>query len=142
MIVVDASLATKWLFLEEDSDRALSFLARNGHELHGPDLLLTEVAGAIIRRANFDKDAERARHAVAEWRRMWDDGHLTAHRPTTDRVQAAAALGLRLGHPLADCMYLQLAIELGCELATCDGKFAARARRDDDRVRLLREYDL
>ena len=53
MIVVDASLAVKWLVLEPDADRAYSFLQSRSGELAAPELLLSEVSGAIVRRANM-----------------------------------------------------------------------------------------
>jgi predicted nucleic acid-binding protein len=56
-------------------------------------------------------------------------------------VAEAAGIALRLGHPLADCLYLALAIELDCDLATCDAKFQARASSAYPRVQLLSEFN-
>lgn len=47
-LVVDASVAMKWLVPEEDSDAADRLLAEN-HELHAPRLMVLEVAKASVR---------------------------------------------------------------------------------------------
>jgi predicted nucleic acid-binding protein len=49
----------------------------------------------------------------------------------------AAALALDLGHPLKDCVYLAMAMELGCDLVTCDARFAEKACEAWAGVRLL-----
>ena len=55
-------------------------------------------------------------------------------------LHRAALIALTLGHPLADCIYLSLARELRCGLATCDGKFVERAVRLYPEIRLLEDY--
>lgn len=140
MIVVDASLATKWFVIEPDSAAALRFLQTHKGDLHGPDLLLVEVPSAIVRRANEDKAfAPQARAALSDWRAAWENLH--RHELTAELVEGAAALAMRLGHPLADCVYLALAMAYDCDLATCDAKFQAKASRHYGRVRLLQQYE-
>jgi predicted nucleic acid-binding protein len=139
MIVVDASLATKWFLRETESDTALRFLNEHDKILNGPDLLLTEVSGAIVRRANMDKTfGTIALDALREWHSVW--ATIEAHRINAKSAERASLLAMTLGHPLPDCVYLQLAIELGCDLATCDAKFRNRAIAIHPRVRLLEEY--
>jgi predicted nucleic acid-binding protein len=58
-------------------------------------------------------------------------------RLTGMEIAKASNLALALGHPLKDCIYLALAMELECELVTCDAKFAAKAASTWDRVRVL-----
>ncbi len=64
------------------------------------------------------------------------------HRVTQRRLYQAGKLALALAHPVADCIYLALAIEFGCELATCDAKFQAKAREQYPQVKMLRDFDL
>jgi predicted nucleic acid-binding protein len=71
---------------------------------------------------------------------FWDHGGIALQRLTTDRVARAARIALELGHPLADCVYLALAIELDCDLATCDAKFHAKSAVRYPRTRMLAEY--
>lgn len=139
MIVVDASLATKWFLREQESDAALRFLEDHGTVLNGPDLLLSEVSGAIVRRANmYDAFQPLALDVLGEWLTTWET--ISAHRITAQRAERASRLAMSLGHPLADCVYLQLAVELGCDLATCDAKFRDRAVAIYPGIRLLSHF--
>ena len=54
-------------------------------------------------------------------------------------LATAAGLAVDLGHPLKDCIYLALAIELECELVTADARFAEKAKGVWDKVRVLGE---
>lgn len=129
MIVVDASLAAKTVLRELGSDAAHRFHDKHMDALNAPDLLLSEVTSAIVRRANEREFSnEEALANLAGWVRAWRNGLYTSHRLTDRRAAAAGMLAIGLGHPLADCIYLALAIEFGCPLATCDRKFAAKAR--------------
>ena len=44
--IVDASVAVKWLVVEEDADAAQE-LATSGHDLHAPRLMASEVANTV-----------------------------------------------------------------------------------------------
>jgi len=143
MIVVDASLAAKWVLWESDSDRAFAFLHAYGEAMAAPDTLLHEVTGAVVSRHNRrEMDKREALESIAQWAGFWRDQLIHAHRVTAELVQHAGELAIALGHPIADCIYLALAIELGCDLATCDAKFHARAGAHLPNVRLLEEFDL
>ena len=141
MIVVDASLATKWLVEEADHDRALQFLSLFRTEIAAPDLLLSEVSSAIVRRANArDFTTSDAVERIAEWALLWGRGPIAKYRLTAHLIAEAAQIALGLGHPLADCIYLALAIDLDCDLATCDAKFQAKALAAYPRVKLLAAF--
>lgn len=141
MIVVDASLAAKWLFEEAESEAAKKFAIDNAGRICGPDLLFTEVAGVAVRRANIAPELlEHSHAALGVWTAYWRDGFIDAHRVTPDLLHDAAMLAITMRHPLPDCVYLALADALTCELATCDRKFAARAARLYPRIRLLEDY--
>ncbi len=141
MIVVDASIAAKWLLWEADTPRALGFLRTYGEDLHGPDLVFVEVAAVIVRRANIEKSIQSgALRALDKWTIAWADHVLRPHRVTQARLLAAGRLAIDLGHPLKDCIYLALAIELGCDLATADRRFAEKAAQRWPATRLLESY--
>ena len=140
MIVLDASLATKLVLAEEGSAAALDFATRYDGRLAGPDLLLTEVCGAIVRHANQDKRlTETSVRALERWTDDWDSGVIHSYRVTADLTARAASMALELGHPLADCVYLALAAQLDCDLATCDVKFRDKAMGRFATIRLLSE---
>ncbi len=141
MIVVDASLAVKWLLWETDTPAAIDFLRSHGGELAAPELIFLEVAGVIVRRANENKSIHAdALRALEKWTIAWSDHVVKNFRVTQRRLFRASSLALRLGHPLKDCLYLALAQELRADLATCDAKFRTRALSLYPPIRLLSEF--
>lgn len=141
MIVVDASIAVKWLVEEPDSDRAAQFLEKYRGQLIAPDLMLIEVAGALVRRSNSDQAfASDAFEAVETWASVWTTATVHSEPVTPARVLRAAEIALQLVHPIKDCLYLALAVELGAELATCDARFRDRVGSRYSNVKLLSNY--
>ena len=120
-VVVDASVAVKWLVKEQGSDKAL---ALNMLRLHAPSLLVAECALALWRKVRAgDLDALDAVTRLGALR----------HAPLTfaadhELAQTAMPLALELGHPIYDCMYIALALELAAPLVTADKKLAGIIR--------------
>jgi predicted nucleic acid-binding protein len=138
VIVVDASLAVKWYLAEASSNEARAAFERHAGNILAPDIILTEVIGAIVRRANVNK-AERAASeaAIAKFIALIAEGFVTVSPTSTTQMGRAANLAIDLGHPLKDCIYLALAMEMGCDLITCDSRFAEKAKGVWARVRVL-----
>ena len=117
--VVDASVAVKWLVVEEDADVAQE-LATSGQDLHAPRLMASEVANALWRKT---RAGEIARGAA---------GVLLANVPdmpvrwgSDEAVSAdAVRLALALDRPIYDCVYLALAHRIGAVMLTADLRFA------------------
>ena len=138
MIVVDASVAVKWLVSEVSSDLADDLLARNRGELVAPAIFAIEVAGALVRKANEVKANRTGSEAgLSSLSEMLDNEVIAIRSTTIADLTGAFNLALDLGHPLKDCIYLALAMELGCELVTCDARFAAKAKGIWAGVRVL-----
>jgi predicted nucleic acid-binding protein len=143
MIAVDASVAAKWLFRENGSEQALRFLQQFKGQLVAPDLIYVEVAGAIVRRNNSDNAyRQSARIVLASWVEACRSDVVRSYRLTPELLADASRIALEIGHPLKDCLYLSLAMDLGCELATADIRFRDKARPLNGAVRLLDEYQL
>jgi len=141
MIVVDASLAVKWLFREADSELALHFLKQQKGELAAPDLIYIEVAGVVVRRGNENKpDRQSALRAIETWTRVYAGQVVKPFDTTPNRLRNAGHIALRIGHPLKDCVYLALARELDAELATCDRKLREKALPLYPNIKLLADY--
>lgn len=129
MIVLDASIAVKWYLTEVGSDDARAMFARHAGNIIVPDMFLAEVVGAMVRRGNINKAERPAAEAViSRFLSLIDEGFVAPVRMSGSQMQAASKLALDLGHPLKDCIYLALAMDLGCPLVTADAKFAAKAK--------------
>jgi len=141
MIVVDASLAVKWMLWEADSPTALALLRDPNLEFAAPELIFIEVAGVFVRRGNMDKALQAdALRALEQWTIAWSDHVVKNFRVTQRRLFRASSLALQLGTPLKDCVYLALAMELKCELLTCDARFRDKALALYPSIRLLSDY--
>lgn len=128
MIVVDASLAVKWYVREVLTFEALDILAEHQAAILVPDIFITEVTGALVRRANIDKTKRAdSEAAIAGFMTLFETGAIATVRSEPETVARAAGLAMDLGHPIKDCIYLALAMERECPLVTADGKFAAKA---------------
>jgi predicted nucleic acid-binding protein len=140
MIVVDASLGAKWFLDEAGSQEATELLVSQRRQIAAPDLFGIEVASALVRESNIRK--EEAAHfswGLARLGALLDSGAVNLMRTDNQALASAASTAIDIGHPLKDCIYLILAMELDCELMTCDARFAKKARDVWDRVRVLGE---
>ncbi len=125
MIVVDASVATKW-FLAEDDTPLANALLDGSQKLFAPALIRTEVHAAITRRFRTGQAPEaEVRQACRDWSEMIDEGLLTL-LPTEKDEPQVIDLALKLKHPFQDCLYLALAQRLRIPLVTADPKFIER----------------
>ena len=137
MIVIDASVAVKWLIDEPDSTSADRLLPRYAGAIAAPDLLLIETAGALVRQCNTGAfSAPTFESVLAEWQLLWAN-FIDARRTDLSDMVNAARMAVELGHPVKDCVYLGLAIELDAALVTADAKFRSRALRLHPRIELL-----
>jgi predicted nucleic acid-binding protein len=136
MIVVDASVAVKWLVPEHGSDAADRLLTTS-QKLFAPDLIRVEVAAALTRRFRTGQAPEgEVREDCDRWPRLLAEGIVTL-TPAEQDYPEAAALALQLKHPFQDCLYLALARRLQAPLVTADPKFIERAARFYPAVRAL-----
>jgi predicted nucleic acid-binding protein len=92
----------------------------------------------MVRRANINR-AERSasESSIAKFIGLISEEFIAVRNMSAPQVAVASQLALDLGHPLKDCLYLALAMELDCDLVTCDARFAEKAKGVWDRVRVL-----
>lgn len=122
MIVVDASVAVKWLLPEALADDARTFLDID-EQLTAPSLIQVEVAGAVTRKVRAGElDARLARTALDTWFEGLSSGFPILVYDDVDLARAAD-LSLSLRHALPDCLYLAVAMRLGVPLLTADRRF-------------------
>jgi predicted nucleic acid-binding protein len=138
MIAIDASVAVKWYRPEHFSLEATALFETNAGDLIAPDMFAVEVTSALVRNANAVKAARNImEQSILAFARELEIGSIRLTRLTAKGLTDAARLALDLGHPLKDCNYLALAMEQGCDLVTCDARFAAKAKRVWAGVRVL-----
>jgi predicted nucleic acid-binding protein len=120
-VVVDASVALRWCFQLNKSDRAEELL-QSGHHLVAPDLVIAEVTNAAWKFVIFDRMApESAVSAVREIVKAFEE--LVPMSSLRDR---ALAIAIELRHPAYDCFYLALAERSTAPLVTADERLIRR----------------
>lgn len=141
VVVIDASIAMKWLIIEEDSDKART-LGRSWRNdsvrLAAPHIVLAEVSNALYQRVR--RDLMSVAYARGLLRRFVLNG-LEVHH-TVHLYQRAIEIASQLNQGASyDSLYLALAESLDCDLWTADARFYRAARGRYPRVRLLAELD-
>lgn len=137
-LVVDASVAVKWVLPEDDSERAEVLVLRNDVLLHAPAFLFMEAANVFWAKARGGQlDSSQAPDRLSRLRRapllVWDGD---------EPLPRALDLARSLDHAVYDCAYLALALHLDAVYITADRRFWNKAQRIDelrDRVLLLQE---
>ncbi|MYB40852.1 MAG: type II toxin-antitoxin system VapC family toxin [Chloroflexi bacterium] len=119
-LVVDASVAVKWVIPEEGSDRARALLdaaARGEARLLAPDVYVAEVANVLWKRSHLVRDLrdDEAREALDNTLAT-----LPTLVPSAALASQALELALAFGRSLYDCLYVALALRAGCPLVTAD----------------------
>jgi predicted nucleic acid-binding protein len=134
-MVVDASVAVKWLLHEQDSSVAEALMG-GAYPLLAPTLLAVEVAAALTKASRSGRiNLSDSTLLMAVWLEILATKTINL---TDDRrlIEDAAVLAIDLRHPLQDCLYLALADRVGAPLVTADKVFAAKIGMPD-RVRVL-----
>jgi predicted nucleic acid-binding protein len=121
-IVVDASVAVKWVIAEEHSALADALSDR---QMSAPSLLLVECANALLRRVRAGEIPAQALPGKVRALRLAPVRLV----PTERHLEGAIALATQLRHSLYDCLYLALALDERAPLVTADQRFVEAVRR-------------
>jgi predicted nucleic acid-binding protein len=135
-IVVDCSVAAKWVLAEPGREAARKLLERSAKReisLIAPDLILVEFASLISKHyrrkliSSVDAEASfdlftRIAPALVE---------------TSPLLNSALALSLEYGASLWDCVYIALAVEHKCACLTADGRLFRSGIGRHSTLRLL-----
>jgi len=133
LVVLDASVAVRWVVEEEGSVEAAALLEQELSWIT-PRLLLTEVASALRRKVADNALAPAVAgqaldvllQAVADGViRLIDDERI---------IGQALLLAMSLQHKVPDCLYLALAEREGAAIATADDRLSRLARSRAVRV--------
>ena len=116
-IVLDASVAVKWVLREEHAATARRILSTR--ELLAPHLLWAEVGNTLWKRhRRQESSVEEVRRMLAEI--QWLPITTFAHWPL---LPAALDLALSLHQTVYDCLYLALAEARNSVMVTADRRF-------------------
>lgn len=123
IVVIDASVAVKWIVVEPRHEIALDLLS-DGIVRHAPDLILSEVANALRKKHQLGHVSAAQAHAG------FDDipAYFRDLAPPSKTIHEAFQLGIDFNHATMDCVYLALARQIGGILITDDEKFVAKCR--------------
>ncbi len=116
-LVVDASIAVKWVVEEDGTPQALAL--RERAKLIAPELLVAECANILWKKVQRTELSTKEALLAA---RLLQGAEMEL-RPTRSLLEAAASIAIALDHPAYDCLYLALAIENDCQFVTADERF-------------------
>jgi predicted nucleic acid-binding protein len=120
-LVIDASVALKWVFQEEGTEPARALLGEDA--LAAPDLLWIECANVLWAKARRGQiEAVDARAALAAI-----EATPIRALPTAPITAMALEIALDLDHAAYDCLYLAAALDQNAVLVTADEAFASKA---------------
>ena len=122
-LVIDASIAIKWVVEEDGTAEALALLGTN--RLIAPDLLVAECANVLWKKVRRrELSAAEALFAA----RLLQTSRIEL-LPTRALLEMGTRLAVELDHPAYDCLYLALAIANGCRFVTADAQFIDKTRQ-------------
>jgi predicted nucleic acid-binding protein len=124
--VVDASVAVKWLVLEDMSGIAKELYGAGDH-LVAPRLIVTEVANALARKT--------MQGVLAVHEATYHFNALRQFLPDLMEIDGLVESALEnacvLRHPIYDLIYLEAARHLDVQLVTADRRFIAKLAGTD-----------
>jgi predicted nucleic acid-binding protein len=121
-LVIDASVAVKWVIEEEGTAQAL---ALRGRALAAPDLLIAECANILWKKVHRNELSEREA-AFAAGLLARADIELVPVRPY---LETAVSIAVGLDHPAYDCIYIALAEAEGLRFVTADASLVRKVGR-------------
>jgi predicted nucleic acid-binding protein len=129
-LVIDASIAVKWVVEEEGTAQALRLLKPS--RLIAPELLLAECANILWKKVRRDELSNEEALLAA---RLLQSADLEL-ASTRSLMEPATRMAIELDHPAYDCIYLALAAERDCPFVTADERLLRKL--DESRLRILR----
>jgi predicted nucleic acid-binding protein len=120
-LVIDASVALKWVLDEAGSDIARTLLAES---LTAPAFWQAEAANAIWKRARRGElSPAEASNGLAIL-----TASVVVSIPIEIDLEKALSIAMEIDHPIYDCLYLAAAERLSTQLVTADARFINRVR--------------
>jgi predicted nucleic acid-binding protein len=118
-MIIDASVAVKWVVFEEGSEQALRLLSG---ELAAPTIWLAEAANALRTKCARGQISE---DEASEFAQDLADAPV-ATLDLKDLLPMAMRMALDLDHAIYDCFYLAAALRRDTKLVTADRRLLAK----------------
>jgi predicted nucleic acid-binding protein len=129
-MIVDASVAVKWMIAELDSEAAIAWIGRQ--KLFAPHLIHAEVGNAVCKRLRRGQLTEI--DGASE--RLGRLGRLVEIIDETPVVGRALQIAVALDHSYYDCIYAALAEAHSDGLLTADTVFANKLEQSEFTIRV------
>ena len=129
-LVVDASVAIKWVIAEPGYERARTL---RQHSLIAPDLLYAECANVLWRKWRRREISEDEAEIAAQALQQADLVVVSAR----GYAARAVTIAVTLDHPACDAMYLAVAEAFGLRVVTADDQLIRKAEQSATRVRAM-----
>jgi predicted nucleic acid-binding protein len=122
-LVIDASVAVKWVVEEVGTAHALAL--RRQARLLAPELLVAECANILWKKVKHDELPKEEAILAARLLQSADIELL----PTAMLLEAATSIAIELDHPAYDCLYLALAAAKDCRFVTADERLIRKVHQ-------------
>jgi predicted nucleic acid-binding protein len=122
-LVIDASIAVKWVVEEDSTPEAL--VLRQKAKLIAPDLLVAECANILWKKVQRG-ELLKAEAILAAGLLQGAELELL---PMRSLFEAATRMSIEIDHPAYDCVYFVLAVQRKCQFVTADQRFLHKLRR-------------
>jgi len=113
-LIVDASVAVKWVVEEEGSEAAVDLRSR--FRFASPELLIPECANILWKKTQRGELTRE--EAVLAARLLERSG--VVYLSMTGLLERSTSLAIELAHPAYDCVYLAAAVQMGAKFVTAD----------------------
>jgi predicted nucleic acid-binding protein len=127
-LVIDASIAVKWVVEEGGTPEALTL--RQKAKLIAPELLVAECANILWKKAQRRELSKEEAFLAARLLQAAEIELL----PTRYLLEAATRMAIEINHPAYDCVYLTLAIEKKCQFVSADDRFLRKLHQSRQRT--------
>ena len=124
ILIIDASVAAKWVLPEPDSDRAAA-LRKRQDDFAAPALVIAELGNAIWKRAVRGEIGKTDAVAALETAMA----HFAEVVLLDELAARAMEIAIDLRHPIYDCFYLALAERERAPIVSADARLLSAASR-------------
>jgi predicted nucleic acid-binding protein len=129
-LVIDASVAVKWVVPEPDSGRAEILL---DHGLVAPDLIYAECANVLWKKVRRGEMTQKEAEIAAQTLEQADLSIV----PGRGHLAVAVSIAVELDHPAYDAVYLAVAEASELSLVTADDRLIRKIRGSQNRFRQM-----